>query len=255
MYLYAVMLMKFLVDLLLLLAANRLAGCEASLCRCLLAALLGGLYGGLCMLEQLRFAGGFLWRLMSFGIMGVVAFGLSAHTLRRCALFSFLSLATPGVAGGLGSGGFAATLSGAALVLLLCYAGFRTGGAGQRFVEVELAKGEKRTSMLALRDTGNSLRDPVTGQSVLIADAQSALVLLGLTAQQLRTPIETVASGIVPGLRLIPYRTIGSANGMLVAIRLEQVRIGKWRGSSLVAFAPEGLGESGSYRALTGGMA
>ena len=104
---------------------------------------------------------------------------------------------------------------------------------------------------LPRRGRGNRLTDPVTGQSVLVADDRSAQTLLGLTRQQLRSPVETVASGAVPGLRLVPYRAVGQAAGLLVAIRLDKVRIGKWEGSSLVAFAPEGL--DGNYRALTGG--
>lgn len=253
MYLYLVMLLNFLVNLLLLLAANRLSGCPGSAGRCLGAALLGGLYGGACMLNQLEFLNGMLWHLVALGTIGLIAFGWSIHGLRRCALFAVFSLAMEGVALGLGSGGSSALLVGAVAVLGLCFLGFRSGMGQQELVEVELTKGEKHTAMLALRDTGNTLRDPVTGQSVLIADHRSAAALLGLTRQQLRAPVETVASGVVPGLRLIPYRTVGCSGGMLVAIRLDQVRIGKWKGSSLVAFAPEGLG--GTYGALTGGMA
>jgi stage II sporulation protein GA (sporulation sigma-E factor processing peptidase) len=252
-YLYLVMLLNFLVNLLLLLAVNRLSGWPCNTARCLGAASVGGLYGGACMLRQLGFLSGMLWHLCALGIIGLIAFGFSLHGFRHCALFTVFSLAMEGVALGMGSRGSSSLLVGAVAVLGLCFLGFRGGMGQQELVEVELTKGEKHTAMLALRDTGNTLRDPVTGQSVLIADHRSAAALLGLTRQQLRSPVETVASGVVPGLRLIPYHTVGSSGGMLVAIRLERVRIGKWKGSSLVAFAPEGLG--GTYRALTGGMA
>ena len=248
MYLYGVMLLSMLVDLLLLLAANRLAGCPAAYGRCLLASLLGGLYSGVCMLPGLRFAGSAVCRLLLVSILGLIAYGLGCHSLRRTALFLFLRMALEGLAVAMGSGG-GPSLWAAVAVLALCFLGFPK--ARQELVEVELSRGDKHTALLALRDTGNRLTDPVTGQSVLVADDRSAETLLGLTRQQLRRPAETVASGVVPGLRLVPYRAVGQAAGLLVAIRLDKVRIGKWEGSSLVAFAPEGLG--GKYRALTGG--
>lgn len=253
MYLYGVMVLNFLVDLMLILAANRLAGCPPSPVRCLLGAMLGGIYSGACMLPGWTMLGSLPCRGAILVGIGLVAFGISCYVLRRCALLVFLSLALEGVAMGSGGGNAISLLTGTVAVMVLCFLGFRSGGS-QELVEVELAKGEKSTAMLALRDTGNALRDPVTGQNVLVADHRSAAALLGLTRQQLLSPVETVASGVVPGLRLIPYRSVGCAGGMLVAIRLDQVRIGKWRGSTLVAFAPDGLGGNGTYRALTGGM-
>jgi len=103
-----------------------------------------------------------------------------------------------------------------------------------------------------LEDTGNCLRDPVTGASVLVVGAQAARLLTGLTQQQLRSPLTTL--GTIPGLRLIPYRTVGTGAGLLLAMRFQNVRIGSWQGSTLVAFAPEGLEMGHPYQALTGGL-
>ena len=88
---------------------------------------------------------------------------------------------------------------------------------------------------------------------MLVADAKCAKTLLGLTKEQLGRPVETVAAGDITGLRLMPFRTVGRSAGMLLAIRLDHVRIGTKWGSAVVAFAPEGLGEGNSYRALMGG--
>ena len=116
---------------------------------------------------------------------------------------------------------------------------------------MELNYGDQKVKLTALQDTGNTLRDPVTGNSVLVVAGTVAQRLLGLTESQLRNPVESV--GTVPGLRLISYRAVGQPGGMLLALRLPQVKIGKWQGSSLVAFAPDGLSVDGSYQALTGG--
>lgn len=247
--------LNFVVDLLLLLGANGLAGHPVGVKRCVLGALLGGLYGGMCLVPGFSFLGNALWRTVCLGLMGGIAYGFHRSGLRRTVLFVFLSLALGGAALGLGSGSFLVLTAAAAVVAAVCFLGFRGGVGNREFVEVELCRGEKRLTLLALKDTGNTLWDPVTGQSVLVADARSAETLLGLTKAQLADPVGTVASGILPGLRLIPYRAVGVSGGLLVALRMEGVRIGKWTGDTLVAFAPEGLGGEGSYRALTGGMA
>ncbi len=250
-----VLLINFSVDLLLLLAVNHISGRPAPIGRYFLAAAIGGVYGGACTLPGFAFLGNPLWRLVILGTISLIAFGFCKNCIHEGALFMLLRMALGGIVQAMGEEKMSSLLLGATFLLGLCAFGFRGKMSHQEFVEVELFARGKQEKLLALRDTGNGLRDPITGQNVLVADAESARTLFGLNKQQLRCPIETVAAGIIPGLRLIPYRTVGQSAGMLVAIRLDQVRIGKWQGSTLVAFAPEGLGENETYRALTGGIA
>ena len=88
---------------------------------------------------------------------------------------------------------------------------------------------------------------------VLVVDADAGEALLGLAPRQLSDPVEAVASAKVPGLRLLPYRTIGNPAGMLAAIRLPNTKIGNFRGNTVVAFSPQKLDSEGIYRGLTGG--
>lgn len=253
-YLDLVIALNFVIDLLLLAGTSRLAGFPIRWGRTALGAALGGVYAGCCMLPGFRFLGNMLWRSVSLGLMGAIVFGVSRSAVRRCLLFVLLSMALGGVALCVGTGGITGLLAGGG-VLLLCAMGFRGAPGSRVYVPVELSWGGKRERLLALWDTGNTLRDPVTGQSVLIVDASVAWTLLGLTKQQLLQPIETVATGEYPGLRLIPYRSVGQPAGMLAALRMENVKIDTWQGSTLVAFAPTGLDAEGTYRALTGGIA
>lgn len=246
-------LLNFLVDFLLLLGTNRLAGCPPGPGRAALAAGLGGVYAGVCLLPEFQFLGNLLWRLVSLGLMGVLAFGWHRSALPRIALFVLLSMALGGIALGIGKRGFPALIASAAAVSALCTIGFRGKAGGAEYVPVELRYGGKSLRLTALRDTGNTLRDPVTGQQVLVAGAEAAWELTGLTEAQLKHPVETMTSGTLPGLRLIPYRAVGQAGGMLLAVRMKDVKIGSWRGTAVVAFAPEGLGKNGMYQALTGG--
>lgn len=250
-YLDLVMLLNLLVDFLLILGTNRLCGYPLGVKRAFLAALLGSAYAGACMLPGFAFLGNFLWRTVSLGLMSCIAFGVTKSALRRGVVFTLLSMAMGGVALFLNSSGFWSVVISGAGICLLCALGFRSKLGAQSFVPVELTYGEKKIRLTALQDTGNTLRDPVTGADVLVVGADVAQKLTGLTRSQLRAPVEFLDA--IPGLRLIPYRTVGQGSGFLLALRLSDVKIGKRRGNTLVAFAPEGLHSEGAYQALTGG--
>lgn len=252
-YLDLVFLLNFLVDWMLLLGTNRLAGYPLSWGRTALAAAAGGLYGISCLLPGFSFLGSFLWRGVSLVLMGGTAFGWHSGSLRRIGIFVLLSLAMGGLAEAVGRGDLVLLVAEAAGLWALCGVLFRNDCAAS-YIPVRLCCGGRTVSLTALRDTGNTLRDPVTGEQVLVAGADVAGELLGLTSRQLRDPIGTVASGRYAGLRLIPYRSVGQPGGMLLAVRMEESTVGGKKMRPLVAFAPEDLGGGGAYRMLTGGV-
>ena len=57
----------------------------------------------------------------------------------------------------------------------------------------------------------------------------------------------------IAGLRLIPYSCVGNSSAMMLAMRMQDVTVGKRKGSALVAFAPGGLDGKSGFDALTGG--
>ena len=122
-------------------------------------------------------------------------------------------------------------------------------GNRQNLIPVELCYGEQIFQLTALRDTGHSLRDPITGKNVLIVGADMAQRLTGLCPRELRDPVGTMQS--IPGLRLIPYQTVGNT-GFLLAIFVAQAKIGERQGSAVVALSPNVFGSH--YQALTGGI-
>lgn len=242
---------SFLVDFLLLMGTNRLCGHSHALGRCAMGAGVGALHAGACILPGFLFLGNLLWRTVFIGISCAAAFGITKSALRRGAVFWLLRMALSGVVMGMETDSLWALVLAAGGICLLCAVGLRRGIAAQQYVPVELCYGGRRLKLTALRDTGNTLFDPLTGQSVLVVGADAAQILTGLTREQLRQPVESI--GILPGLRLIPYKTIGKESGFLLGLRLGQVQIGSRRGSRVVAFAPEQLSSEGAYQALTGG--
>ena len=249
-YLDIAIALNAVIDFLLIVGSNRLCGYPLGGKRAALAAAVGGLYGGACLIPGIAFLGGFFWRLLFLAVMAAIAFGVTKSAVRRAIVFILLSMALGGAAQCIGKGGIPGLIAAAGAICLMCAFGFR-GRIGQsRFLPVELSYGGKQMHLTALCDTGNMLRDAVTGRPVLVVGAEVAQKLLGLSGEQIASPVETV--GTLPGLRLIPYRSVGKKGGMLLGMRFSQVRIGDQRGSTLVAFAPEGL--SGEYQALTGGI-
>jgi stage II sporulation protein GA (sporulation sigma-E factor processing peptidase) len=246
-YLDVLMVLNFLVDFLLLLGTNRLAGYPLGVSRALMAGALGGVYGGVCVIPGFTFLAATHWRLVVLMAIAMIAFGVSRDAVRRGILFILLSMALGGVAMGLNRGGFWSLLWAAAAVGAMCILGFR-GKIGPQYVPVKI--GDR--CFIALVDTGNTLTDPMTGQRILVVSSKIGEKLLNVKADKLADPLGLMAQ--VNGIRLVPFHAVGCSSGILPVKRFENVQLGNWQGSLLVAFAPNELGQGKPYEALTGGV-
>jgi stage II sporulation protein GA (sporulation sigma-E factor processing peptidase) len=198
------------------------------------------------MLPGFHFLAGTLWRIVSLAVMAGIAFGFCADAIRRGVLFVLLSMSLGGVAVGLERNHFASLLLAALGVCLMCVFGLK-GKVGAEYVRVKIGD----MHLTALRDTGNTLTDPLTGQQILVVSAAVGQRLLGAEPGELRDPVEAITK--FPGLRLIPFHAVGCSGGVLPVKRFDRVRIGNQQGSYLLAFAPNELGKGKPYEALTGG--
>lgn len=242
-YLDAFMGLNFLVDLCLLLGVNRLAGYPPGLPRAAAAAALGGGYAGVCLVPGLAFLANGLWRTVSLGLMGWTAFGADRTGWQRSVLFVLLSMALGGLAVSMDTGGGGVIVC-AVVLAVLCRMGLRT--RGRQYVSVTVTYDGRTVSLRALCDTGNTLRDPISGENVMVLSPEVGRIL-GIPMRVLQDPTGSVE----PGIRLIPARTVGGG-GLLAALRCERVDIGGRSAGTLVAFARESFG-NGEYQALTGG--
>ena len=252
-YLDLVVLLNFLVDFLLLLGTNRISGFPLGIGRCAYGALLGGVYSGACLLPGFHFLGNLLWRMVSLGLMGLAAFGFSRSSLKRTAVFLLLSMALGGLVLSLGRNDFGALTLAALMCFCLCRVCFGNTIGSREYVSLTLTYRGQCASLIALRDSGNTLRDPITGEQVLVVSGSVGQRLTGLTEHQLRHPLETLAQRPIPGLRLIPYKAVGQTGGFLLGLRMEQVKVGQVVTDAVVAFAAEDFGRGEVYQALTGG--
>lgn len=252
-YLDAVLLLNFTIDFLLLLGTNRICGYPFQLARCAVGAAIGAVHATVCMLPSLYFLKSFLWRSVFLCIISIASFGVSLSAIRRAIIFWIMNLALQGIALGLHIDGRTELICAVCSIFLLCLFNYGQTSGNVKFLPVELKFNGRNIRFIAMRDTGNTLHDPVTGKPVLIVDATVAQQLTGLSSKQLKDPIGVIESGEISGLRLIPYKTVGQSGGMLLGLCLPKVKVGNRIENTMVAFAPEKLSGDGTYQALTGG--
>lgn len=241
-----VMVLNFWVELLLLTGTARLFGTRLPSWRLCAGAALGAVYSGGCLMPGWGFLGELPWRLTSLVLVSMAAFGWDQTGWKQCGIYSLLNLALSGMAVSLHRGG----LWSLGLCGLGIWAVSQLSLGTSRTVPVEIWGREGRVTLQALLDTGNHLRDPVSGEQVLVIGGEPAEKLTGLTRDQLRSPLESI--GAVPGLRLIPYHCVGEGSGFMLAMRFPRVKIGSRIRSQVVGFAPQGL-EGEGFQALAGG--
>ena len=265
------------INYLLLRGSAAMGGCPAHVWRLLLSAALGGLYAVASVLpgwDRIQ-SGVFPWTCAA--MMLFIAFGFRKNTLKQALFFFALSFAFGGAVLLLvqklegdcvlvgGRAYYAVSFPAMLLLAGVCYlvaalilkgCGTHTGGD---LLPVTLMAQGRSVSLKALRDTGNTLRDPITGQAVMIVDGEKLLSLFpeaALTKQSLSDPaaVLPVLSQLYPKcrFRLIHYRAVGVETGLLLAVRCRSI-IGKRKASLLAAFSPSKLTQDETFHALWGG--
>lgn len=275
-YLDSLFLLNLGLDELLLLTAAKLGGARRRHGRVLLAAALGALYAAILFCQRQSYAAHPLVRVAVAVGMVFLAVGRHQQPWRVLVLFLLLSCALAGGVllleragvGQMSTGqGVPANLSDGKL-LLLCGAGEYLlvslgsrlpGRQSRQTVPVLLTCEGRQVFLRALVDTGNLLRDPVTGSPVLIAERQAAARLFprrcAPTEEALCHPtvcLEQLSRQWSPSrLRLVPYRAVGTERGLLLAVRVDEMEVdGVPCGSRLVAVTPGRLGDA--YHGLIG---
>ena len=249
---YVVGIFHLIVAYILLMAVDRLSGYYCSQWKKVLFACLLGLYGSLCLLPQWSVLAKPLARWGLLALMGVGLYWRGGKLLPRLALLLLLNFGVDGFQRIASEKELLSFAAAGVAIAFICVFSFRDASS-QRYLSVELVNGSVHLCLTALVDTGNTLRDPVTGEPVLIISHKAAFMLTGLTRQQLSDPLTTMEKAPISGLRLIPYHSIGKDNGMLLGMRLSGCKIAGKEKDLLVAFAPSGLGKESSFQALAGG--
>lgn len=276
-YIDSVFVLNALMDAVVLLAAAQLGGIPIKRRRYFAAAVLGGCYAVCVFLPGCEVLGTVPGKLFAGILVALVAFGGERYFLRRLLLFFAVSCGLAGCVMALGmmiggvprergvfytnvdAGVLLAASVAAYGVLTLAFRASAEKHVKGLLVPVTLAWGDRRVRLTALCDTGNALRDPVTGYPVLVAES---LCLRDLFPTELRwitgtaalqSPVDLAGRLGVEGarFRLIPYHAVGVAGAMLLAVRTDWGEVGGKRYQRLmVALSPTGLGNG--FTALWG---
>ncbi len=269
------------VNYLLLLSAAYLAGAPLRRGRFLLAAALGGLYAAASFVPALAFLRTAGMKAVLLAVMALTAFGARRQTVKLALLFAAISAALAGAAmlaaqllrldPLLLPGGVFYPLRARAILFLaalccgLCHLILSrvTAHSGQLVpltLRIGTRTGMRTVPLTALLDTGNTLKDPLTGESVLVVDGRIAAQLLpdaGLSTASLADPAGLFASLSEQypfcRFRLIPYRAVGTVSGLLLAVRCEVSGKSGKPELKLVAFSPTPVSQTGEFDALIGG--
>lgn len=270
-YADAVFVLNFSVNYLLLRASARLGGAAIRKRRLLCGALLGAVYAVTVYLPGLRWLSSLPVKLLCAAGMIVLAFGRRRSAFRLAAVFGGMTLVLCGAVYGVEilKGGkvrwradalfypvtfFSLLLTAAAVSfatrLLLPKLTFDANSV----LPVTLRLGGKTVRLSALRDSGNTLCDPVSGEPVLTVYWKAARPLFpfALSVEDVASPAALALRLQAYAPRLIPYRAVGVSSGLLLAIPCEITLLNQTK-TGLVALSPTPVSARGAYEALTGG--
>ena len=269
-YIDLVFVLNFCVNYLLLRGTARLGASASRKRNAVFASSIGAAYAVLVYLPQFAWLQHFLMKIVVAAVMLMTCFGVKRSTLRLSAVFAALSLALCGAIytvqclqgkpffyqeSLLYPVSFASLLLTAFAVCLACRLFLpRLTHAANSIVPMTLQLNEKVVHLSALRDSGNTLVDPISGNSVITAHWTIAAKLLPekLHSDEFRAPTSLAVRLRHYAPRLIPYRAVGTEHGLLLAIPCK-ITLNNRTKIGLVAFSPTPLSDGGAYEALTGG--
>lgn len=172
---------------------------------------------------------------------------LNVTDIKRNIKYSLLSLLCGALIGGVKialseTGLINDTAAGLVLTAAVLYAGFFTvlkkvravTVKKQRLCRLTVCRGDIKAELTALVDTGNELRGS-NHESVIIAERQAA----GCLFEEADT-----------ALRLLPYKSIGSGDGVLVGVLCDYALIDGVKTEKVIVAAVDGTIGGGAYNAL-----
>ena len=134
------------------------------------------------------------------------------------------------------------------------------------YKDVIINMNEKQINIKAMIDTGNMLKDPITGNSVIVVEKN---ILYDILPKELLNNLDKILGGnlenineeikenYIKKLRFIPFSSLGKQNGMLVGIKPDFIKIKEEDGNTkiqnvIIGIYEKSLTKDGKYQALMG---
>ena len=134
------------------------------------------------------------------------------------------------------------------------------------YCKVKIILNNKEVETMAMVDTGNMLKEPITGMPVIVVESSLLEKILPYQILQntekiiggdLENVPEEIKNKYISTFRLIPYSSLGKQNGMLLGIKADKVVIEKEgeeveKDNIVIGIYNKSLTKRGEYRALIG---
>ncbi len=266
---------NFIINYLILFVTAKIAVLPFSRPKLILSASFGALYAVLSFLPNLSFLSLFPIKLSVALIMVFVAFGryrifkayltFFAVSLSFAGVTFLASFIAPNAFSQVSGGIYYIHLSLPTLLissllayLLLHIVFLRRGDGNRKICKVLIKNDDKKVSLDALVDTGNSLRDPVTNAEVVISDLETLSPLLSEHDAEILREYRTKGFSLTldklsePNrFRLIPYKTVGVSFSLLLAFVPDAVFIDdKISKNAVCAISENAVSDGSGYNAL-----
>lgn len=255
-YIDRLFVLNLIIDYFIILGSAKVCGVKLRRGRYGISALLGALFAVCSILPSADFLSLAPIKLVCGLLMALIAFGKEEKLIRCTVVFFAVSALFGGaiwaisMKSGINSSPIYIPLSMPVLILsfALIYAVlsivFRctASNSGKQIYDAQIYHGQGSATLRVLSDTGNTLIDPITGDGILIASS-SALCKLIPNCDNIRA--DNISAFPEYKFRLIPYRAVGTSDGLLPAFRPEKIIIdGHARDDVLVAISPHVGGDN-----------
>ena len=134
------------------------------------------------------------------------------------------------------------------------------------YCNIKIYINEKMVGTTAMIDTGNMLKDPITGNPVIVVEATLLEQILpreilqnieNIMGGEFENVTEEIRNKYISKLKLIPYSSLGKQNGMLLGIKADKVKIINQeeeieKDNVIIGIYTKSLTKRGEYRALVG---
>jgi len=264
------------VNYLLLLLGARLTGYPTKPWRAFCGASVGGGYAVCVLLPTLAFLAAPWGKAVCFVLMCMTAYGIRKKAVRPGAVSFLCGGALAGfvlllsrilpqeialfgsVYYPLASRMLVLMAGGFYLAAAILLAGSMRHGAGD-VAQILLEHEGRKIRVGALRDSGNTLYDAVTGKPVVVLEWQRGAELLQMPlsaedAQDAPSAMERLKKQHPQEkFRLIAFRAVGTENGLLLAVPCTAKVDRRKKTAVLAAFSPGPVSDGGGYEALIGG--
>ncbi|MBQ8830120.1 MAG: sigma-E processing peptidase SpoIIGA [Oscillospiraceae bacterium] len=253
---------------LLLLASAKICDVYTLRRRIFFAALAGGVYSVFAAIPTYDYLNTLAAKALSAAVMALLTFGFRKAILRLYCVFLAVSASLGGVvyAVSLGTDGIfsppgirSLALSFLVSVAIIAAVFRRSGKASAETHKVHISCFGKSIELTAFVDTGNSLKDPLSGApAIIVSTADLKPLLPGELYRLVSTlgPAEVLealsGSAYADKFRLLPYSAVGVENSMLLALRADVKIDGKPSPQTLIALSPTNVSDGGAYSALMG---